>query len=200
MALLISSFASASSTKKNIEVLFNAVNIEVNGQKVNEDTMNREIWFATFQLLKVAYELKEGLRDIYKAEIRQQAELLYKEWKNSIPSDMPQFLKVAYTIDNWYDEIFSYFDNPYTNAFTESMNNLIKEIEKKGRGYTFDVLWAKTLFGTKATKKPKYGTLRFDKYSDNIYDGVAEGISIYNQESWGVDISTLLEIFKQGEF
>lgn len=39
MALLISSFVSASSAKKNIEVIFNAVNIEVNGQKVNEDTI-----------------------------------------------------------------------------------------------------------------------------------------------------------------
>lgn len=164
------------------------------------EILNREIWFATFPLLKVAYELKEGLRDIYKAENIQQAELLYKDWKNSIPSDMPQFLQVAYTIDNWYDEIFSYFDNPYTNAFTESMNNLIKEIEKKGRGYTFDALRAKTLFGTKATKKPKYGTLGFDKYADNVFDGVAEGVSSYNEESWGVDISTLLEIFEQGDF
>lgn len=80
------------------------------------------------------------------------------------------------------------------------MNNLIKEIEKKGRGYTFDVLRAKTLFGTKATKKPKYGTLGFGKYSDNVFDGVAEGASLYNEESWGVDISTLLEILKQGDF
>lgn len=164
------------------------------------EIMNRDIWFTTFPLLKVAYELKEGLRDIYKAKSRQEAELLYWEWKRNIPSDIPQFYETVNTIDNWYEEIFNYFDNPYTNAFTESMNNLIKEIEKNGRGYTFDVLRAKILFSTKATKKPKYGTLGFNKYSYNIFNGVAESMFIYNQESWGVEISTLLEILKQGEF
>lgn len=39
MTLLISTFASASSKKMNIEVLFNAINIEINGQKINEDTI-----------------------------------------------------------------------------------------------------------------------------------------------------------------
>ena len=45
---------------------------------------------------------------------------------------------------------------PYTNAATESMNNLIKSIEKAGRGYTFDVIRAKILYSTKATRKPVY--------------------------------------------
>lgn len=166
----------------------------------DEEVMNCDIWFDTFPTLKVAYEIKEGLRDIYKSENRQQAESLYRVWKNNIPSDMTQFLKVAYTIDTWYDEIFNYFHNFYTNDFTESMNNLIKEIEKKGRGYTFEVLRAKTLFGTKATMKPRYDILGFDKCLENMFHGVVEDTSLYNQKSWGVDISILLDVLERGEF
>ena len=56
----------------------------------------------------------------------------------------------------WNIEIFNYFDYKYTNGVMESLNNLIKEIEKRGKGYSFDVLRAKALFSTRATQKPKY--------------------------------------------
>lgn len=68
----------------------------------------------------------------------------------------PKSLAVKDTVNNWHSEIFNYFDYPYTNAITESINNLIKSIEKAGRGYTFDVIRAKILYGTKATRKPVY--------------------------------------------
>jgi len=41
-----------------------------------------------------------------------------------------------------------------TNAYTESINNIIKHIERIGRGYSFDFLRAKVLFGNSATIKP----------------------------------------------
>ena len=34
-------------------------------------------------------------------------------------------------------EIMNYFDARYTNAYTESVNNLIKKVEKQGNGYSF---------------------------------------------------------------
>ena len=45
---------------------------------------------------------------------------------------------------------------PYTNAYTESINNVIKSIEKAGKGYSYEVLRAKVLYGTTATKRPKF--------------------------------------------
>ncbi len=41
---------------------------------------------------------------------------------------------------NWHDEIFAYFDQPVTNAYTESANNLIRA--RLGRSYSFEVLRA----------------------------------------------------------
>ena len=43
------------------------------------------------------------------------------------------------------DDILAYFDYRYTNAFTESANNIIKTIEKQGHGYSFEVLRAMCL-------------------------------------------------------
>ena len=76
---------------------------------------------------------------------------------------MSVFLDVCDTIDRWHTEIFNYFDYSYTNAYTESCNNLIKCIEKAGREYSFEVLQAKVLYGTSATKKPQYISPRYDR-------------------------------------
>ncbi|ENP8454704.1 transposase [Photobacterium damselae] len=42
--------------------------------------------------------------------------------------------------------IFAYFDHPITNAYTESLNNLIRVMIRTGRGYSFEALRAKMLF------------------------------------------------------
>jgi transposase len=42
-------------------------------------------------------------------------------------------------------EIFSYFDHPITNAYTESLNNLIRLTNRVGRGYSFSAIRAKLL-------------------------------------------------------
>ena len=35
---------------------------------------------------------------------------------------------------NWEQEIFAYFEHPITNAYTESLNNLIRLTNRIGRG------------------------------------------------------------------
>ncbi len=49
-------------------------------------------------------------------------------------------------VDNWHVEIFNYFDKRLTNAYTESINSIIRQVERMGRGYSFDALRAKILF------------------------------------------------------
>ncbi len=43
-------------------------------------------------------------------------------------------------------EILNYFQHPVTNAYTESLNNLIRVMNRLGRGYSFEALRAKILF------------------------------------------------------
>jgi transposase len=168
-----------------------------------QDKWNLQIWFVTFPTLKVAYNLKESLRDMYLCKTREEAMAYYRQWKASIPEDMPSFLDVAKMIDNWHKEIFTFFDTGITNAFTESTNNLIKVIEKRGRGYSFEVLRAKVLFGTKATIKPKYGEQEFSDM-DNTFSNMLMQSFNYSpaplEEGFGVSIPQLLEVIERDDF
>jgi len=169
------------------------------------EKMNRDIWFSTFPTLRTAYYIKENLRDMYLCETKYQATEYFKVWKSSIPNDMKFFLEIATIIDNWHTEIFNYFDHRVTNAFTESINNLIKHIEKRGRGYSFEVLRAKVLFGTNATIRPKYdkdnGYNRIGKITMNSFDFSNFDYSEPQlKEGFGVSVPQLLNVIERDEF
>ena len=121
-----------------------------------KDIILRDTWFDEFPELGIAYWLKETLRDIYTSKDRYEAFQRYYEWECRIPDDMKPFKDLQRTYDNNKQEIFDYFLQPYTNAYTESVNNIIKSIEKAGKGYSYEVLRAKVLYGTSATKRPKF--------------------------------------------
>lgn len=165
------------------------------------DRLNRDIWFTVFPTLRTAYYIKEGLRDMYLCETKQQALAYYKEWKSSIPADMKPFIEITSIFDNWNTEIFNYFDHFVTNAFTESRNNSIKEIEKRGRGYSFEVLRAKILFGTRATIRPKYdkdnGYMRIGKMTLNSFNFDYSEPQL--EEGFGVSIPQLLKVIERDE-
>ena len=100
--------------------------------------------------IKTCYALKESFRSIYRCKTRVQAEKAFTNWEAAIPSG-PKFKpykQVAKTVRKWHKEIFNYFDcGRVTNAVTESMNGIIKKINRMGNGYSFDVLRAKVLYG-----------------------------------------------------
>lgn len=61
---------------------------------------------------------------------------LYQYWLSGIPEELlPYFESLTKAMTNWEKEIFSYFNIPITNAYTESLNNLIKVTNKIGLGY-----------------------------------------------------------------
>lgn len=132
---------------------------EKKGKKHNSLVKIRDFWFEAFPPLATAYWLKEGLRDVYAQKDRYDAYQRYYQWESSIPDDMKPFLEAAYAINNCKEEVFNYFLTPvkYTNAYTESINNQIKKIEKDGIGYSFPILRAKCLYGSKENQKPDFG-------------------------------------------
>jgi transposase len=56
------------------------------------------------------------------------------------------FQPIIVVLDNWRPEIMAYFDHPITNAYSELLNNLIRVVNRLGRGYSFEALRAKILF------------------------------------------------------
>jgi hypothetical protein len=102
-------------------------------------------------------------------------------------------------VGNWHDDIFAYFDHPITNAYTESLNNLIRVVNRVGRGYSFEALRAKILFteGFQKIKKPRYQRQRIPEGAMGRmpFYGVAESGPATN---YGVDISTLVKEIEAG--
>jgi len=112
-----------------------------------EEKEKLKSWKSKWPELAEVYNLKEEFFMIWRVAKRETAEKKYLDWKeNMSPMSRRAFGEIITMIENWYDEIFNYFDHRYTNAFTESCNNLIKRMQSEGRGYDFDTLRAKILF------------------------------------------------------
>lgn len=100
----------------------------------------------------ITYDLKEDFFNIYDEHpnSKEEAQQAFEEWENSIPEDelYDKFRELAGTVHNFYEQIFAYWDCPIaiSNGFTETTNRLIRENNVRGRGYSFDVLRARTLY------------------------------------------------------
>lgn len=107
-------------------------------------------------------------------------------------------------VENWRTEIFNYFDNRFTNAVTESLNRVSKEISAQGRGYNFKVLRAKILYRNTAVKQAKYSYYKPAINSHELGDYIdveftKDGMNVKANEyaiSSGVDIDELSELLK----
>ena len=103
-------------------------------------------WLQNYPELAMAYEVKEAGYRIYDAKTREQAEEAFAAWKASVPQEMKgAFGDFQRAWENWQTEILNYFDHRATNAYTESLNNLIRSTNRVGRGYSFEALRAKVL-------------------------------------------------------
>ncbi|MBO6113405.1 MAG: ISL3 family transposase [Lachnospiraceae bacterium] len=113
-------------------------------------------WFNRFPDLFTAYMTKETFRDIYNlAKDRTEADSMFDEWLKTIP-DFKAFEPMRKTMIKRRGHILNYWDAPYTNAYTESVNNLIKKIEKAGRGYKFDTLRERCMLEINTEKPDKF--------------------------------------------
>jgi transposase len=146
-----------------------------------KDTLILEAWIKNFPILGIAYELKEAFYDVWDASTKDEALKRYFAWQDSItPEVSGAFTPMALTIEEWGDEVFAYFDHRVTNAYTESLNGLARVANRLGRGYSFDVLRARLLYGIgqHPNRKPKKDEIE----QKNV-----------DSESLGVPISTLAE-------
>jgi transposase len=105
--------------------------------------------------LSIAYDFKEMFFKIYDEEDKQKAQNAFEAWENSLPDNgFEAFKSLAKTVHNHYEDIFAYWDAPFpiTNAYTEGLNGLIKMSNRLGRGYSYEIIRAKTLYSKEARK------------------------------------------------
>ena len=176
-------------------------------------------WCLNFPSLDAAYRLKEGFFRIYDAKSPSDAKARYREWYLSVtPELQPYFGDLIRAWTNWQPFIVGYFESPITNAYTESLNNLIRVTNRLGRGYSFEALRAKMLFAEGAHKhmlvKPKFERKREAVRSEEnvprwglyVPGGLGSRppepeIPPSTQESvnYGADLSTLARMIEGGE-
>jgi transposase len=102
----------------------------------------------------LGYSFKESFYKIYDSSDKYEALDRYQVWELSFPPNMRDaFAQLIKAWRNWQPYILNYFEHKITNAYTESLNNLIRVANRNGRGYSFDVLRAKMLFAEGVSKK-----------------------------------------------
>lgn len=104
-------------------------------------------WARTYPELIDAWELKEQFFSIYDSKSAEEAREAFKQWRVDLPLTCHyQFRELTKMVENWNEEIFNYFDERVTNAFTECANGLAKITNRTGRGHSFAVIRFKVLF------------------------------------------------------
>jgi transposase len=128
-----------------------------NMEDLNDDTLTRlSEWFKEYPVLEEVYYLKETFRAIYNCAGRADAEIAFDKWCGSVPSHLPEYVSLVTTFTERKEHILNWYDKKYTNAFTESVNNITKDIEKRGRGYNFEVLRMIVLLSFRVPKLEKF--------------------------------------------
>lgn len=118
-----------------------------------------DAWLNEFEQLETAYCLKEMFFDLWQCPNGQDAYEQFMCWETMITPDIESAFKpLANMVWNWRPEIFTYFNMKLSNAYTESLNNLIRSTNRLGRGYSFAAIRAKMLFNDRL-QRPKYERL-----------------------------------------
>lgn len=86
--------------------------------------------------LAQAYYLKELFYDFMNSKSSIEAKPKLRKFINAASvSELDEFNSVLITLVNWAKYILNSFDCPYTNGYTEGMNNKIKVIKRNAYGY-----------------------------------------------------------------
>lgn len=121
-------------------------------------------WTKNYPELGAAYRLKEGFYAVYEGSGSPEAALAaYGAWNKAVvPEVRDAFGDLIRAFTNWQPWILNYFEHPVTNAYTESLNSLIRVMNRLGRGYSFEALRAKILF-TEGAHKHKLSRPKFER-------------------------------------
>ncbi len=175
----------------------------------DQERFNLDAWSKNYPMLGEAYRLKEAFFGIYDANTERDAMQRYEVWRKSIPPELYSYFQPIVTAwSNWQPCILEYFNHPVTNAYTESLNNLIRVMNRLGRGYSFEALRAKILFSEGAHKiiqpRPKFE--QREAQHDTAFIGYAMYMgtpqstqSDEKPKNYGADLSTLARMIERGE-
>ena len=165
-----------------------------------EAVVVRDGWFGEVPELRAAYDVKEAFHAIYHATSRSAAERAFVQWRETLPEPVKRdFMQIGYAFSAHRAPILNFFEHRYTAGFTESVNRLAKDMNRLGRGYSWEVLRARLLHhkyardqGARKIKKRVIDDL-FATYATGRITGAGLRSRWQMVEGrWGVHVPTLL--------
>ncbi len=137
--------------------------------------------------LSTAVWLKEAFFDLYECQTAAEAEAHYLAWIELVPPEMRKhFGRILSFMRNtrWRRLILNYFEQPFTNAYSEALNGLVDQMNRAGRGYRFETLRAKALL--------RYGPFRYEAANNMSF------LSFIRYH--GIDLPTFEADLREGRF
>lgn len=128
-----------------------------------QDHATMEVWANSLPELYYAYKAKEGFFGVFDAPDRKEGQERYDAWLGGL--DMltrVNFKELITAVENWKPEILNFFGCGATNAYTEAANGLAKIANRNGRGYSFEAIRAKMMYGH-LVRRGKYGESAVDE-------------------------------------
>ena len=122
------------------------------------------------------------------------------QWRETLPEPVKRdFMQIGYAFSAHRAPILNFFEHRYTAGFTESVNRLAKDMNRLGRGYSWEVLRARLLHhkyardqGARKIKKRVIDDL-FATFSTGQITGAGLRSRWQAVEGrWGVHVPTLL--------
>lgn len=102
----------------------------------DEQKMRLNVMLYTSEKLAIAYALKESFYDVMASTDYNTAKEKLTKWViYAENSGLSRFISVAKTMNHWMSGILNSFTTPYTNAYTEGLNNKIKVLKRNAYGY-----------------------------------------------------------------
>jgi len=99
-----------------------------------------------FPAVAIFYSCKERLRDMYKSQTKEEAEILLNDLIKSMNvSDYPELWSWAKTLNGYHEYILNYFDNHTTNAVTEGLHRKFKLIQRTAYGFRNPEVYARRI-------------------------------------------------------
>jgi len=157
-------------------------------------------------MLAEAHALKEGFLSIWDQRDRPSAQHAYEKWLGNIPPELQSpFKELTTAMKNWHEEVFNYFEQPITNAYTEAVNGLAKLMNRMGRGYSFEVIRARLLYDAKARKDGSVVVREADPDDGFMMkrmaaDSFVQARTRQRTVEYGPYIPTLIKLLNQGHF
>lgn len=123
-------------------------------------------WRARYPNLIEAYDLKEQLCDIHdlstsEAEARERWQVWLAACPKTQRSEDGPWFEMDQVMREWGNAVFSYFrcERRPSNGYTENLNCIIRDLDRSGRRYSFEVLRAKLLYSTDFERKSAHTLL-----------------------------------------